>query len=132
MNFHFHFIVSLDLFSKSIWNSNPFMVQILWLKISMVLCSCRFWIQILEMFNKSLIHIIFNKWTFIDPMSNLMAVCATWRVRSWNFVHTTNLSTPIPWNSSNNASTMLIKFGFIILYFNNHMYIFCYCWLCSW
>jgi hypothetical protein len=108
------------------------MVQILWLKISMVVYSYKFWIQILEMFNKSLPHIIFDKWTFIDLMSNLMAVCATWRVRSWNYVHTMNFFAPIPWNSSNYASTMLIKSKFIIPYSYNHMYTLFYYWLCSW
>jgi hypothetical protein len=84
------------------------------------------WIQNLEMFNKSLPHIIFKKWTFIDLMSNLMTICAMWRVWSWNYVHTMNSSTPIPWDSYNNASTLLIKYGFTILYFDNHKYTFCY------
>jgi hypothetical protein len=94
----------------------------------MVLCSCKFWIQILEMFNKSLPHIIFNKWTFFDLMSNLMTICALWKVRSWNFVHIMNSSTLIPWNFSNNVSTLVVKFGFTIPYSNNHMYTFCYFW----
>ncbi len=38
--------------------------------MSMIPYSCKFWIYILEMFNKSLPYIIFNKWTFIDLMSN--------------------------------------------------------------
>ncbi len=91
------------------------MVQICWLKISMVLCSYRFWIRNLEMFNKSLPHIIFNKWTFIDLMSNLMEVCATWKVRSWNSIHTLNSFTLIFWDSSNNASTLLIKYGLYLI-----------------
>ncbi len=61
------------------------------------------------MFNKSLPHIIFNKWTFIDLMFNLMTICALWRVKSWNFIHFMNSFAPIPWDSSNNASTLLIK-----------------------
>ncbi len=84
------------------------------------------------MFNKSLPLIIFNKWTFIDLMSNLMVVCATWKVNSWNSIHTMNFFAPIPWNSSNNASTLVIKFEFIIPYFDSHKYTFCYCWFCFW
>ncbi len=92
--------------------------------MSMVLCYCRFWIHILEMLNKSLPHIIFNKWTFIDLMSNLMAICAMCKVRSWNYVHIMNSSAPIPWNSYNNASILLIKYGFTIPHSNSHMYTF--------
>jgi len=76
---------------------------------------CRFYIQIMEMFSKSLLHIIFNKCTFIDLMSNLMVVCATWKIWSWNFVHIMNPSVLIPWNSSNNTSILLIKYGFTYL-----------------
>ncbi len=78
------------------------------------------------------LHIIFNKWTFIDLMFNLMAICATWRVMSWNFIHTMNSFILILRDSFNNASTLLIKFKFIIPYFNNHRYTFCYCWFCFW
>jgi len=102
------------------------------LNMSMVLYSCRSWIQILEMLNKSLLHIIFNKWIFIDLMSNLMAICVTCKVRSWNFVHIMNPFAPIPWNSSNNISILLIQFGFIIFHFDSHRYTFCYCWSCFW
>jgi hypothetical protein len=31
----------------------------------------------------------------------------------------------IPWNSSNNASTLVIKFEFIIFYSDSRMYTFC-------
>jgi hypothetical protein len=103
------------------------MVQILWLNMSMVLCFYRLWIQILEMFNKSLPHIIFNKWTFIDLMSNLITLCTTLRVKSWNSIHTMNSSTLIPWDSSNNVFTLLIKFRFTISYSYSHKYT-CYCW----
>jgi hypothetical protein len=41
---------------------------------------------------------------------------------SWNFVYIMNSSSPIPWDYSNNASTVLIKFRFTIVYFDNHMY----------
>jgi hypothetical protein len=59
-------------------------------------------------------------------MSNLMVVRATWRIWSWNFIHNVNPSTPIPWNSSNYASILLIKCGFIVLYFYNHRNMFCH------
>ncbi len=131
LNSHFHFVVYPCLLFESISNSDPFVVQILWLKISMVLCSCKLWIQILEIFNKSLPHIIFNKWTLLDLMFNLMVVYITWRVRSWNFVHTMNSSTPIPWDSSNNVSVLLIKSRFTIFYFDIHKYTFYYYWFCS-
>jgi hypothetical protein len=74
----------------------------------MIPYSCRFQIQILGMLSKSLPHIIINKWTFIDLMSNLMAVCTTQIIRSWSSIHMVNPSTPIPWNSSNYASILLI------------------------
>ncbi len=60
-----------------------------------------------------------------------MAICATWRARSWNSVHTMNSSTPIPWDSFNNAFTQFIKFGFIIPYHDNHKYTYYY-WFYSW
>ncbi len=88
--------------------------------------STKFWIHILEMFNKSLLHIIFNNWTFIDLMSNIMIVYVAWRVRSWNYVHIMDYSTPIPWDFSNNAFVVLIKSRFIIPYSDSHMYTFYY------
>ncbi len=115
MNFHFYSVIFSDMFFESIWNFDPLMVQILWLDMFLLLCSCRFWIQILKMLNKSLLHIILNKWTFINLMSNLMVVCATRRIRSWNVFHTMNSSTPILWNSSNNASILLMKLGSLYL-----------------
>jgi hypothetical protein len=84
------------------------------------------------MFNKSLLHIIFNRWTFIDLMSNLMIICASWKVMSWNFIHIMIFYAPIPWDSFNNASILLIKSNFIILYSDTHKYTFCYYWLCYW
>jgi hypothetical protein len=69
------------------------------------------------MLSKSLPHIIVNKWTFIDLMSNLMAICATWRIWSWSSIHIMNSFTPIPWNSSNYASILLIKSKFTIFTF---------------
>jgi hypothetical protein len=84
--------------------------------LSIIPYSCRFWIQILEMLSKSLPHIIFNKWTFIDLMSNMMALCARWKIWSWNFIHIMNPSTVITWNSSNYASILLIKFGFTVFH----------------
>jgi hypothetical protein len=93
------------------------MVQILWFNMSMIPYYCKFWIQILEMPNKFLPHIIFNKWTFINLMSNLMAICATWRIWFWNFIHIVNPSTIIPWNSYNYAFIILIKSGFTIPHF---------------
>ncbi len=122
---HFHFVISSYLFSKSIWNSDPFMVQILWLNMSMIICSCWLWIQILEMLSKFLLHIIFNKWTFIYLMSNLMAVCVTRKSRYCNFVYIMNPFTPITWNSFNNASIILIKYGFTIPHFDRHWNNFC-------
>jgi hypothetical protein len=77
------------------------------------------------MSNKSLPHIIFNKWTFIDLMSNLMAICAIWKVRFWNSVHTVNSFALIPWNSSNNTSILRIKSRFIIPHFDSHKNSFC-------
>jgi hypothetical protein len=47
------------------------------------------------MLSKSLPRIIFNKWTFIDLMSNLMVVCATWKIWSWNSIHNVTPSIPI-------------------------------------
>ncbi len=99
--------------------------------MSMIPYFCKFWIQILQMFNKSLPHIIFNKWTFIDLMSNLMVVCATWIIWFQNFIHIVNPSTPIPWNFSNYASIMLIKYGFIVPHSYSHMNMFCYYWFYS-
>jgi hypothetical protein len=54
-----------------------------------------------------------------------MVVCATWNVKSWNSIHTMKPFLQFPWNSSNNASTLVIKFEFIILYSDSHMYTFC-------
>jgi hypothetical protein len=85
--------------------------------MSMIPYFCRFRIQILEMLKKSFPHIIFNKWTFIDLMLNLMAICATWRIWSWNFIHIVNPFIPIHWNSSNYVSILLIKYGSTILHF---------------
>jgi hypothetical protein len=82
----------------------------------------------MEMLSKSLPHIIFNKWTFIDPMSNMMAICATWRIWSWNYVDTMNSSTLIPWNSIINVAIMLINIRFIVPHFYNHKNTFCYYW----
>jgi hypothetical protein len=84
------------------------------------------------MLSKSLPHIIINKWIFIDLMSNLMATCATWRIWSWSFIHIVNSFTPIPWNSSNYASILLIKFKFTIFHSYSHNNTFCYYWLRSW
>ncbi len=93
------------------------MVLTLWFNMSMIPYFCRFQSQILEMFSKSLLHIIFNKWTFIDLMSNLMAICVTWKIWSWNYIHIVNSFTLILWNSSNYVSILLIKFGFTVLHF---------------
>jgi hypothetical protein len=46
------------------------------------------------MLSESLLHIIFNKWTFIDLMSNLMTIRASLRVKSWNSIRTMNSSAP--------------------------------------
>ncbi len=127
-NSHFHFFFFLDLFFESIWN--PLMIQIFWLNMSMIPYSYKFQFQILEMYNY-LLHIIFNKWTFIDLMSNLMAICATWRIWSWNFIHTMNPFTPNLWNSFNYASILLIKCGFTVPHSYNQN-TFCYYWFCSW
>jgi hypothetical protein len=62
----------------------------------------------------------FNKWTFIDLMSNFMALCVTWGIWSWNSIYTMNSFTPIPWNSTNNASIMLINVGFTIPHSYKH------------
>jgi hypothetical protein len=43
-----------------------------------------------------------------------------------------NSCTPIPWNSSNNVSILLMKFGFTIFYFDCHRYTFYYYWFCFW
>jgi hypothetical protein len=59
-------------------------------------------------------------------MSNLMVIYVTWRVRFWNFVHTMNSFAPIPWDFSNNAFALLIKYRFIIPYFDTHRYTFYY------
>ncbi len=64
-----------------------------------------------------MLHIFFHKWTFIDMMSNLMVVCAMWKIWSWNFVYIMNSSIPIPWKSINIASIFLINYGFIVPHF---------------
>ncbi len=76
------------------------------------------------MLNKSLLHIVYEKLTFIDVMFNLMTICAMWRIWSWNSTHTLNPSILIPWNSFNYASILLIKYGFTIFHFYSHMNMF--------
>jgi hypothetical protein len=48
-------------------------------------------------------------------MSNLMTICALWKVRSWNFIHSMNSFALIPWDSSNNASTLVINYSSLYL-----------------
>jgi hypothetical protein len=132
MSFHFYFVIFAYLCFEYIWNSDPLMVQILWVNTSMISYSCTSHIQILDMLNKSLPHIIFNKWTFIDLMSNMMALCATWRTWYWNFINTMNSSIPILWNSIINATILLINYGFIVLHSYSHRNTFCYYWFYFW
>ncbi len=56
----------------------------------------------------------------------------TWRIRYCNSIHIMNPSTPLPWDSSNNAFILLIKFGFTVLHSYNHRNTFCYYWFYFW
>ncbi len=107
--------VFMHIFLHSLWISNYSQT---WL--------CNLWVYGHCCDFKSLLHIIFNKWSFIDRMSNLMAICAMWIIWSWNFIHIVNLSIPIPWNSFNYVFILLIKSRVTVLHSYSHMNTFYY------